>query len=53
MSKMLVTDICKPHGKVMTFWLWGEDEKQITDLVISKKYKDIEWIREEIPSFVQ
>lgn len=45
-------NIFKPLGKVMTFWLWGEDKKQITNLVISKKYQDIEWIREETPPFI-
>ena len=51
--KAKATDICKPDGKVMTFWLWGEDEKQKTKLVIIKKYQDIEWIKEEIPPFIQ
>ena len=50
--KAKATDICKPTGKVMTFWLWGEAEKQITKLVISKKYQDIEWIKEETPPFI-
>tara|TARA_R110002020_G_scaffold3623_3_gene16117 strand:- start:3563 stop:3736 length:174 start_codon:yes stop_codon:yes gene_type:complete len=50
--KARAIDICKPDGKVITFWLWGKDKKQITDLVLSKKYKDIEWIREEKPSFI-
>ena len=45
-------NIFKPLGKVITFWLWGEDEKQITKLVISKKYQDIEWIKEETPPFI-
>ena len=50
--KAKATDICKPIGKVMTFWLWGENVKQITKLVISKKYQDIEWIKEETPPFI-
>ena len=50
--KARAIDICKPDGKVITVWLWGKDKKQITDLVLSKKYKDIEWIREEKPSFI-
>ncbi len=44
--------IFKPDGKVITFWLWGKDKKHITKLVLSKNYKDIEWIREETPPFI-
>ena len=42
----------KPNGKVITFWLWGKDKKHITKLVLSKNYKDIEWIKEETPPFI-
>ena len=44
--------ICKPVGKVLTFWLWGESKKDIRELVIKKGYQNIEWIREETPPFI-
>ena len=44
--------ICKPEGKVFTFWLWGESKEDIKELVIKKGYINIEWIREETPPFI-
>jgi len=44
--------IFKPDGKVIKFWLWGENETEIMKIVIKKDCKDIEWIAEEKPPFV-
>ena len=44
--------IFKPNGKVITFWLRGSDDEQITKMVLNKNYKDIEWIAEKDPSFI-
>ena len=44
--------IFKPNGKVITFWLQGSDDEQITKMVLKKNYKDIEWIAEKDPSFI-
>ena len=47
-------DIYKPNGKVLTFWLWGNNESHIKELLIrnNNEYKDIEWIRKETPPFI-
>lgn len=37
-------NIFKPDGLVITFWLWGEDEKEIMKMVIEKDFIDVEWI---------
>ena len=44
--------IYKPKGKVMTFWLWGNSESHIREILSKKDIKDIEWIKKEIPPFV-
>ena len=31
--------------RVITFWLWGDSEKHIRELLDKKSYKDIEWIK--------
>ena len=31
--------------RVITFWLWGDSELHIRELLYEKSYKDIEWIR--------
>ena len=31
--------------KVITFWLWGDSEQHIRELLDNKSYKDIEWIK--------
>ena len=43
--------IFKPDGKVITFWLWGDSEDHIRDLLSKKNCKDIEWIKQEEPTF--
>jgi len=47
-------DIFKPDGKVITFWLWGDSEQHIREILKkdNNEYKDIEWIVEEKPPFV-
>ena len=45
-------DIFKPDGKVIKFWLSGNSENHIRDIITKKNYKDIEWIRKEIPPFI-
>ena len=47
-------DMFKPEGKVLTFWLWANDKKDL-DVMLKKKHNivDIEWIKEEIPPFVK
>ncbi len=37
--------IWKPKGRVITFWLWGDSELHIRELLDNKNYKDIEWIK--------
>ena len=44
-------DIFKPDGKVITFWLWGENEIDIMKKVTEKGYVDVEWIAERKPPF--
>ena len=44
-------DIYKPDGKVITFWLWGDSESHIRQILGKKNVKDIEWIKKEKPSF--
>ena len=42
----------KPKGKVIQFWLSGESEKDVKNKLNEKGcFKDIEWIREEIPNW--
>ena len=43
--------IYKPNGKVITFWLWGDSEDHIRDLLSKKNCKNIEWIKQEKPPF--
>ncbi len=31
--------------KTITFWLWGDSEQHIRELLQQKSYKDIEWIK--------
>ena len=44
-------DIFKPNGKVITFWLGGENETEIMEMVIGKGMIDIEWVAEGKPIF--
>jgi len=46
-------DIYKPEGKVITFWLWGNSEQHIREILKkgNNEYKDIEWIRKEKPTW--
>ena len=44
--------IFKPKGMVIKFWLWGDSENHITEMLAKKNCKDIEWIRQEKPSFI-
>ena len=37
--------IYKPNGKVITFWLWGDSEDHIRDLLSKKNCKDIQYIK--------
>ena len=37
--------IWKPKGRVITFWLWGDSEQHIRELLTKKQFKDIEWIK--------
>ena len=39
--------IFKPDGKVITFWLYAEDEDKLRELLDEKGFKDIEWIIQE------
>jgi len=43
--------IYKPDGKVITFWLWGDSESHVRQILGKKNIKDIEWIKKEKPSF--
>ena len=42
----------KPNGMVIEFWLYQENEVDVRKLVIKKGYTDLEWIRQETPSFI-
>jgi len=39
--------IFKPEGKVITFWLYAENEDKLRELLDKKGFKDIEWIIQE------
>ena len=39
--------IFKPEGKVITFWLYAENEDKLRELLKQKGIKDIEWIIQE------
>ena len=42
----------KPKGKVIQFWLSGESEEDVKNKLNEKGcFKDIEWIKQEIPSW--
>jgi len=43
--------IFQPDGKIITFWLWGDSDSHIRQLLNKKNIKDIEWIKKEKPSF--
>ena len=43
--KARATDIFMPDGKVIQFYLWGDSELHIRELLKEKSYKDIEWIK--------
>ena len=38
-------DIFKPEGKVITFWLYGDSEAHIREMINKKGYINIEWIK--------
>jgi tRNA A58 N-methylase Trm61 len=40
-------NIFKPEGKVITFWLYAENEDKLHELLKQKGIKDIEWIIQE------
>ena len=44
--------ILKPEGKVIKFWLYRENKKEVKELVLKKGYQNIEWIRQETPPFL-
>jgi len=44
-------DIFQPDGKIITFWLWGDSDSHIRQLLNKKNIKDIEWIKKEKPLF--
>ena len=46
-------NIFKPEGKVLEFWLYRENKKEVKELVLKKGYQNIEWIREEKPPFYE
>ena len=46
-------NIFKPDGKVIKFWLYRENKKEVKELVLKKGYQYIEWIREEKPPFYE
>ena len=46
-------NIFKPDGKVIEFWLYRENKKEVKELVLKKGYQNIEWIREEKPPFYE
>jgi len=37
---------------VIRFWLLQKNEDDVRQLVIKKKYNNIEWIRQETPPFI-
>ncbi len=37
---------------VIRFWLYQKNEDDVRELVIKKKYNNIEWIRQETPPFI-
>ena len=39
-------------GTTYTFWLGADSEDEIRKTLKKKKYKNIEWIREETPPFI-
>ena len=39
--------IFKPEGKVITFWLYAENEDKLRELLREKDIRDIEWIIQE------
>ena len=44
--------IFKPKGKVIRFWLHGDSETHIRELLSKKGFTDIEWIKppvDELP----
>ena len=41
------TDIYKPNGKVIRFYISGVDESDVRKIIIKKGYTDIEYIRED------
>ena len=45
--KARCVDIFKPNGKVIRFYLWGNSEKHIKELMKkgNNEYEDIEWIK--------
>ena len=44
-------DIASPKGKVITFWLWGESELEIRNILDNQNIKDVEWIKKKKPPF--
>jgi len=44
-------DIASPKGKVITFWLWGESELEIRNILDNKNIKDVEWVKKKKPPF--
>ena len=42
----------KPNGMVIKFWVSGNSENHIRDMIAKKNYKDIEWIKQEEPPFI-
>jgi hypothetical protein len=44
--------ICKPEGKVLTFWLWGESKDDVWIKAIDKGITKIQWVKAEIPPFI-
>jgi|TARA_R110000851_G_scaffold322202_1_gene488117 hypothetical protein len=41
-----------PVMGVVRFWLLQKNEDDVRQLVIKKKYNNIEWIRQETPPFI-
>ena len=39
--------IFKPEGKVITFWLWAENEEKLRKILKEQDIRDIEWIIQE------
>ena len=38
-----------PKGKVITFWLWGDSELEIRNILDNKNIKDVEWVKKKKP----